>query len=344
VLASQLICCFNADMYKKATVIGDGAMGSVCAMLLCDNGLDVTMWGYDPEYIDTLNSTRENIRFLPGYKLPDSLKFQCDPAKALDQTDMVLSAVPCQFMRTIWTKLKDHISPDTPIASVTKGIEQGTLMRPSQILEDILHPSHGYASLSGPTIADEIVRHLPATATAASADQQIAMDVQKAFNTPYFRVYTNDDVIGVELAGALKNVIAIAAGVIDGIGAGDNAKAALLARGLAEIKRLGLALGAKDNTFAGLSGLGDLVTTCVSPSGRNRSFGERIGKGQTAKEALNATQSVVEGAATAISVTELAKKHKVEMPIAQAVHDVIYENLSVENAIHSLMSRQLKHE
>ena len=331
-------------MYKKVTVIGDGAMGSVCAMLLCDNGLDVTMWGYDSEYINTLDRTRENVKFLPGYKLPDELKFQSDPAKALDCPDLVLSAVPCQYMRSVWSALKDHIAPDTPIASVTKGIEKGTLMRPSQILEDVLPDAHGYASLSGPTIADEIVRHLPATATAASSDFQIATDVQKAFNTPHFRVYTNDDVIGVELAGALKNVIAIAAGVIDGIGAGDNAKAALLARGLAEIKRLGLAMGAKENTFSGLSGLGDLVTTCVSPSGRNRSFGERIGKGLSADQALSATQSVVEGAATCISVIALAGQYNVEMPIAKAVHDVIYENLSVDQAIHSLMSRQLKSE
>ena len=331
-------------MYKKATIIGDGAMGSVCAMLLCDNGLDVTMWGYDPDYIDVLRQKRENVKFLPGCKLPDSLAFESDPEKALASTDMVLSAVPCQYMRSIWNRLRDHIPSTAPIASVTKGIEKGTLMRPSQILEDVLTTAHGYASLSGPTIADEIVRHLPATATAASADHHVAIDVQQAFTTPYFRVYTNDDVVGVELAGALKNVIAIAAGVIDGIGAGDNAKAALLARGLAEIKRLGLAMGAMENTFAGLSGLGDLVTTCISPTGRNRSFGERIGKGQSAEEALAATQSVVEGAATCISVISLARKYKVEMPIAQAVNAVIYEKLSVEQAIQSLMSRQLKPE
>lgn len=331
-------------MFKKVSIIGDGAMGSVCGGLLCENGLDVTMWGYDAGYLGVMADKRENVKFLPGYKFPDQLRFEADDAKAMVGADMLLSAVPCQFMRGIWTRLKDYVPAGVPIVSIAKGIEQGTMLRPCEILADVVGGGRGYAALSGPTIADEIANGLPATSTAASCDEQLAKDVQEAFNTAMFRVYTNDDIVGVELAGALKNVIAIAAGVIDGIGAGDNAKAALLARGLAEIKRLGLAMGAKENTFAGLSGLGDLVTTCVSPKGRNRSFGQSIGQGQTAQEALNATQSVVEGAATCVSVISLAKRYDVEMPIAESVHAVIYDNLSVREAIHNLMSRQLKAE
>ncbi|AQT69576.1 Glycerol-3-phosphate dehydrogenase [NAD(P)+] [Anaerohalosphaera lusitana] len=331
-------------MIKNVSIIGDGAMGSVCAMLLVENGINVKLWGHDADYVRLLADKRENVKFLPGYKLPDEIAFEPDDDQAMKGADLILSAVPCQYMRSVWTRLKPHTPPLIPVVSVTKGIEKGTLLRPSQILSEIIGPDRHYAALSGPTIADEIVRKLPATSTAASTDLELARDIQQAFNSARFRVYTNSDLDGVELAGALKNVIAIAAGVIDGIGAGDNAKAALLARGLAEIKRLGLALGANENTFAGLSGLGDLVTTCVSPKGRNRSFGERIGKGQSAEQALSATDSVVEGAATCVSVLELAGKYDVEMPITQAVYDVIYGGKTVQEGIQDLMTRELKSE
>jgi glycerol-3-phosphate dehydrogenase (NAD(P)+) len=231
-----------------------------------------------------------------------------------------------------------------PVVSTTKGVENKTLLRPTEILAEILGPTHVLAVLSGPTIADELARKLPATATVACADMELGRQIQQAFTTPMFRVYTNEDILGVELAGAMKNVIAIAAGIIDGIGAGDNAKAALITRGLAEIKRLGMAMGAKEKTFAGLSGLGDLVTTCISPKGRNRSFGERIGKGLSAKDALAATQSVVEGATTCESVLGLATQSQVEMPITEAVFAVISGRKSVRQAIAELMSRQLKAE
>jgi glycerol-3-phosphate dehydrogenase (NAD(P)+) len=198
--------------------------------------------------------------------------------------------------------------------------------------------------LSGPTIADELARRLPATATAACGDLQVAQAIQQTFNTAMFRVYTNDDCVGVELAGAMKNVIAIAAGTIDGVGAGDNAKAALVCRGLAEIERLGVAMGAREKTFTGLSGLGDLVTTCISPMGRNRSFGERIGKGMTAQQALAATHSVVEGVSTCAAVLALAQRHAVEMPITEAVYAVISGQKDLRTAIADLMGRQLKGE
>lgn len=335
---------FNMGMFRKIAIIGDGAMGSVCAMLLCGKGLGVSMWGYEAEQLAQMRKEKENVRYLPGYRLPDELVLDHDDAAVMKGAELLVSAVPCQFMRGIWERLKEHYPAGTPIVSVTKGIENGTLLRPTEILADVLGSGFSCATLSGPTIADELAAGKPATACTASTDSQLAQAVQQTFTTGRFRVYTNDDIVGVELCGALKNVVAIAAGIIDGIGAGDNAKAALLTRGLAEIKRLGVSMGAKENTFAGLSGLGDLVTTCVSPKGRNRSFGERVGKGMSAKEALAATVSVVEGAATCESVLALARRYNVEMPITEAVHAIIFENKSVSDAICDLMSRQLKAE
>jgi glycerol-3-phosphate dehydrogenase (NAD(P)+) len=331
-------------MFNCVTIIGDGAMGGVCAMLLCENGIRTTLWGYDAAQLAQIAAKKENVKFLPGYSLPAKLIFEADDAKSLRKAELVVSAVPCQFIRGIWKRLKPHLPAGVPIVSATKGIENKTLLRPTEILAEILGAGHTLATLSGPTIADELARKLPATATAACADTKLAGQIQQAFTTPMFRVYTNNDVIGVELAGAMKNVIAIAAGIIDGIGAGDNAKAALVCRGLAEIERLGVAMDAKEKTFAGLSGLGDLVTTCISPKGRNRSFGERIGRGLSAKEALASTQSIVEGATTCESVLDLAKKYDIEMPITEAVFAVIHDQKSVRQAIADLMTRQLKAE
>lgn len=331
-------------MFEKITIIGDGGMASVCAMLLCENALDVTMWGYDRAQLDKIEQDRENVKFLPGHKLPASLKFESDDSKAMKNAGLIVSAVPCQFVRGVFQRLKPNAPPNVPIVSVTKGFERGTLLRPTQILNDVLKDDRKYAALSGPTIADELAAGMPATACAASDDHDLADKVQRTFNTPHFRVYANYDLLGVELSGAVKNVIAIAAGIIDGIGAGNNAKAALVTRGLAEIKRLGVAMGAAESTFSGLSCLGDLVTTCISPVGRNRSFGERIGKGQTAAESLSATASVVEGAATCESVLKLAEKYNVEMPLTQAVVWVITGQKTVEDATHDLMCRSLKTE
>lgn len=331
-------------MFKNISIIGDGAMGTVLAMLLCEKKLSVRMWGYDAEQLAQIESAGENKKFLPGYKIPASLVFEPDDKRIMAGADLMVSAVPCQFMRSIWSRLKDYVPENVPIVSVAKGIENQTLLCPSQILAEVLGPSVKCVALSGPTIADELARKLPATACIACSDEELAKEIQYTFNAPWLRVYTNTDIVGVELAGAMKNVIAIAAGIVDGTGAGDNAKAALLSRGLAEITRLGTALGAKPQTFAGLTGLGDLVTTCISPKGRNRSFGERIGAGQTAQQALGATESVVEGAATCESVIALAKQAGVEMPIAQAVFDILFRNKPVQAAIDDLMKRQLKAE
>jgi glycerol-3-phosphate dehydrogenase (NAD(P)+) len=342
-------------MFKNIAIIGDGGMGTVLGMLLCEKGIAARIWGYDRRQLEEIAKNRENRKFLPGYKLPKELEFEHDDKRIMSGADLIVSAVPCQFMRSVWTRLKEHVPEDVAIVSVAKGIENDTLLRPTEILAEILHCVQNdkgearnelLAVLSGPTIADELARKLPATACAASRNESLAEKIQHTFsdNIPWFRVYTNTDIVGVELAGAMKNVIAIAAGIIDGAGAGDNAKAALLTRGLAEIKRLGITMGARPQTFSGLTGLGDLVTTCISPTGRNRSFGERIGKGQTIEQAQGANESVVEGIATCESVIALAERYGVEMPITQAVYKVLFENKPVQIAIADLMKRRLKAE
>ncbi|TFG47681.1 MAG: NAD(P)-dependent glycerol-3-phosphate dehydrogenase [Candidatus Brocadiia bacterium] len=334
----------NEIIYENFSIIGDGAMGTVMATLLCEKGKFVRMWGYDAKQIHEFAYKRENVKFLPGYKLPQSLLFEPEDKRIMVGADMIISAVPCQFMRSVWERLQKFYPKNVPIVSVTKGIENDTLLCPHEILKHVLGPDIKVAALSGPTIADELARRLPATSCAASEDEQLAKDVQNVFNADWFRVYTNTDIVGVELAGAMKNVIAIAAGIVDGIGAGDNAKAALLSRGLAEITRLGMACGAKPQTFAGLTGLGDLVTTCVSPTGRNRSFGESIGHGMTSEQAQKTTQSVIEGVATCKSVITLAQLHDVEMPITEAVYQILFEEKPVNLAVADLMKRQLKAE
>jgi glycerol-3-phosphate dehydrogenase (NAD(P)+) len=349
-------------MFKNVAIIGDGGMGTVLGMLLVTKGVEARIWGYDRRQLEEIAKNRENRKFLPGYKLPKELKFEHDDKRAISGADLIVSAVPCQFMRSVWTRLRDYVPRDVPIVSVAKGIENDTLQRPTEIIAEILHRvqndnweaqeekgkawNEQLAVLSGPTIADELARKLPATACSASRDESLAEKIQHTFSNdvPWFRVYTNTDVVGVELAGAMKNVIAIAAGIIDGAGAGDNAKAALLTRGLEEIKRLGIMMGARPQTFSGLTGLGDLVTTCISPTGRNRSFGERIGRGQTIEQARQATESVVEGIATCKSVVALAGRYGVEMPITQAVYEVLFENKPVQIAIADLMKRRLKAE
>jgi len=332
------------SMFKEISIIGDGAMGTVLCMLLCEKQIPVRLWGYDAEQLCLMEQERENKKFLPGYKLPDGLVFESNDERILSRADLIVSAVPCQYMRSVWSRLKGSFSCDIPIVTVAKGIENETLMRPTEVLVDVLGEDIKSAALSGPTIADELARKLPATACAASAEEELIIKVQHTFSTPWFRVYTNSDVVGVELAGAMKNVIAIAAGIIDGVCAGDNAKAALVTRGLAEITRLGIAMGAKSQTFSGLAGLGDLVTTCISPKGRNRSFGERIGRGQSVDQAQQATESVIEGRTTCKSVCALGSRFKVEMPITESVYKILFEEMAVEKAISELMQRELKAE
>jgi len=330
-------------MAERVAVIGDGAMGTVCAIILARKGYEVVLWGYNAEQIADIKQHGENRKFLPGFKLPISIRLTAEDKDLFEEAGLAVSAVPSKFLREVWQRLAHQIGRGMPVVSVTKGIENETLLRPTQVIKEVIGP-RPLAALSGPNIADELARALPATSTVASVDSAFAGGVQKVFSTNWLRIYTNLDIVGVELAGATKNVIAIAAGIIDGLGVGDNAKAALVTRGLVEITRLGLAMGAQQETFAGLSGMGDLITTCISPKGRNRSFGELIGGGKAVRQALEAIPGEVEGVNTCRSVVKLAHRYEVDMPITHAVYRVLFEGLSVEKAVAELMTRRLKAE
>jgi len=335
-------------MVEHVTILGDGAMATVCSILLTQGGHGVTMWGAFEESVERLIQDRENRRLLPGVRVPASVQLTANDSDCFVGATMVLSAIPTQYMRSVWERLRQRVPPGVAIVSVAKGIENGTLLRPSQIISDVMSPGvvcpWSLATMSGPNIAGEIARYLPATAVAASTDEALACRVQAAFSTQWFRVYTNSDVIGVELAGATKNVIAIAAGILDGLAAGNNAKAALVTRGLVEITRLAVAMGAQESTLHGLAGLGDLITTCVSPEGRNRTVGEQIGKGKKLADILGAMESVAEGVPTTRSVMELAIRYKVEMPITRAVHEVLFDGKDAITALTDLMTRGPKPE
>lgn len=339
---------------QNICVLGLGQMGLVCAGILAAGGQQdgpppsVRMWGHLEDEAGRLTQSRVSPR-LPGFVLPEEVVIARTDRAALAEADLIVSAVPVQFMRSAWARLKEHVPPGAAVVSVAKGIENDTLRRPTQIVADVLADDPDAAPrplgvLSGPTIAGELARYLPATMVAASDQQRFAVGLQKLFSTSWLRIYTNEDMLGVELAGATKNVIAIAAGIIDGLAAGSNAKSALLARGLAEITRLGTAMGASSSTFFGIAGVGDLATTCFSPEGRNRSLGEALGKGARLNEYLSASPFVVEGVATTKSVMDLAARFRVEMPIAEAVHAVLFEDLDPIDAIGMLMNRDLKSE
>lgn len=321
---------------------------------------EIIMWGHDLDEVGELTQTRQSPR-LHGFTLPDAVRVTHDLKKAVSEgggglgASLIISAIPVQFTRDVWKKLRPAphsrgggtpLPEAAAVVSVAKGIENNTLLRPTQIIADALGddpdgPPRPIGTLSGPTIASELARGLPATMIAASDWPGYAHELQRVFSTSYLRVYTNEDVLGVELAGAMKNVIAIAAGILDGLQAGYNAKSALLARGLAEITRLGTAMGASTDTFFGLAGVGDLATTCFSPEGRNRSCGEALGRGVKPDEYLKRATSVVEGVATTKSVMDLARKYRVEMPITEQVHAVLFEELDPIDAIGRLMSREL---
>jgi len=330
-------------MPETVAIIGDGAMATVCGIILTSKGHRVRLFSMFDEHLAEMRSSRENRRYLPGVPIPDQIELVSDADAAGDGATLILSAMPCQFIRAWWTPIVSQMPIDMPVCSITKGIETETLLRPTQVLRDVLGPVT-VSALSGPNIGPELASRLPATAVAAGEEEAIVEFVQRTIATDWFRVYTNTDLVGVELAGATKNIIALGAGMIDGLGAGCNAKAALITRGLAEIMRLGLALGARRETFAGLAGMGDLVTTCISPVGRNRSTGERIGRGESLESILQTTDSVVEGVATTRSVLQLARRHDVEMPIAASIHAVLFEGRGVADAIGELMSRELRRE
>jgi len=335
----------------RVAILGDGQMGLVLAAVLAERGgVEARLWGHDQMEVERLALGRRSPR-LAGVELDDSIRVTPDEAEALSGATMVVVAVPTQFIRSVMDRLRAHMPgpSEAGIVSVSKGVENGTLLRPTQVVADAQRDDpdgapRPLAVVSGPTIAAELARKLPAIMVAASDDGDFAARVQSMFATSWLRLYTSADPLGVEVAGATKNVIAIAAGILDGLQAGYNVKSALLARGLAEITRLGLAMGARQETFFGLAGVGDLATTCFSPEGRNRSLGEELGKGRTLDEILGATTSVVEGVATTKSVMELAGKYRVEMPITAAVHAVLYEGMDPIEGISRLMSREMKEE
>ncbi|PIU42333.1 MAG: glycerol-3-phosphate dehydrogenase [Candidatus Omnitrophica bacterium CG07_land_8_20_14_0_80_42_15] len=327
----------------KTAILGDGGWGTTLSILLHRKKHDVALWGAFPDYVEFLKKKRENQKFLPGIKIPKGLKITDSLKEAVEGAEVVILAIPSQYMRGILEKLKPLNVKDAVFVNVAKGIENGTLKRMSEVIVDVLGEVK-FATLSGPSIAREVAIGIPTTVVISSYDMALAKEMQEFFRTETLRVYTTNDLIGVELGGSLKNIIAIVAGINDGLGFGANSKASILTRGLVEITRLGVAMGAKKETFSGLSGIGDLVTTCISPYGRNRWFGEEIGKGKKLSEIQKETEMVVEGVATAKSAYELAKKYKVDMPITEQVYNILYHNKNPKEAVVELMSRQQKAE
>jgi len=331
-------------MIQRAAIIGDGAMGTVSAMLLSANGVRTSLWSAFREHADDMGRTGENKRFLPGFPLPKGLRISTDAADVTDGADLVVIAVPSRHLRGVLERIKAAL-PDPPVyISVVKGIEAVSLLRPSEVFRQVVGDRR-LAVLSGPCLAREIAARLPATAVVASPDAKTARIARDAFATPYFRVYTSEDHAGVELGGALKNIIAIAAGICDGLELGSNAKAALVARGLVEMTRLGAALGAARETFTGLAGLGDLVTTCTSDLSRNHYVGKEIGRGRSLEDIRETMGRIeAEGIETTRSAVALAARHGVEMPITQEVHAVLFDGKPAPDALADLMSRSLKKE
>ncbi len=326
-------------MSKRITVIGGGAMGTACAILLSENPeQQVALWARSSDHAADMASSRENKRLLPGITIPDSIEITSDIEAAVTDSDLLVMAVPTAFLRECLNDISAALTDDRPVVSVIKGIENETFQRPSEIIGEVLG-SRAVVSLSGPSHAEEITRKLPASVVAASGDLALAKSVQQTFTTDRFRVYTNIDIIGVELAAALKNVIAIATGICDGLGYGDNAKSALMTRGLVEMTRFGTLLGAEPQTFAGLAGMGDLITTCASPYSRNRKVGERLGAGETLEQILESMDAVAEGVWTTRSVHELAEQQGIEMPITAEVFRVLFEGKHPVEATDSLMMR-----
>ncbi len=325
-------------------ILGDGGWGTTLAILLQRKGFSVTLWGAFADYVAYLNKKRINTKFLPGVKIPKEIEITHNLRRIFCDKQLLILAIPSQYLRGALKKFKQfNYSSDAIFLSVSKGIEINSLKRMSEVIHDELG-SVKLAVLSGPTVAQEVVQDIPTTAAIASHDENIRKYLQNIFMTQSFRIYTNDDVIGVELGGSLKNIIAIACGISDGLGFGTNTKAALLSRGLKEISRLGQAMGAKVHTFSGISGLGDLVTTCISPHSRNRFIGEEIGKGKTLKQIKNHMQMVAEGVPTTKSAYALSLKYKVDMPITKEVYSVLYKNKSPMKAVRDLMTREKKEE
>ena len=329
---------------QNISVIGDGGWGTTLAILLSKKGFSVTLWGAFADYVSYLDKKRRNVKFLPGIIIPKDIEITHDLEYAVKAKNLIILAVPSQYLRQVLKKIKrSGVGNDTVYLSVSKGIEVKSLKRSSQVIQEELGNVY-FGVLSGPNIAHEVAKGVPSVSVVACKDRRLGKYLQAILTTERFRVYTNNDIIGVELGGSLKNIIAIACGISDGLGFGANTKAALLSRGLVEISRLGLAMGAKPGTFSGISGLGDLVTTCISSYSRNRSLGFQIGCGKSLKEIQSTMQMVAEGVLTTKSAYALSIKYKVDMPLVREVYKVLFKNKSPQEALRDLMSREKKEE
>ncbi len=329
----------------KAAVLGAGSWGTAFAKVLADAGTDVVLWARRHAVAVNIQDRRHNPDYLPGMRLPEPVTATSDPTQALGGAELVVLAIPAQTLRTNLAEWRDLIDSEASLVSLIKGIELGTSKRMSEvIMETAGVPADRVAVVSGPNLAAEIAAEQPTASVVACADPVRAAVVQKAVATRYFRPYTNDDVVGCELGGAVKNVIALAYGMANALGFGDNTKATLITRGLAETARLGVRLGADPLTFAGLAGLGDLVATCSSPLSRNRTFGEHLGRGETMEQAQAATRQTAEGVKSCLAIRDLARRYDVEMPITEQVELVCHEGADPRVAVTALMSRETKPE
>ena len=335
----------NMEEYRIG-VVGAGSWGTALAQLLGSKGFHVNHWAYEQEVVEQIQNHRENQYFLPGFTLSDNITASNDLRGVVSEKDLVLIVVPSHVMRETTQKIAGHISEKTIIVCASKGIENKTHLTMSGVIKENIPgiPDHRLTVISGPSFAKEVAQGLPTVVTVASTDATTAGMVQQIFATPYFRVYSSDDMLGVELGGSVKNVIAIAAGVVDGLGLGLNTRAALITRGMTEIRRLGVKLGANPRTFTGLAGFGDLVLTCTGTLSRNHTVGQKIGEGMKLKEILAEMRMVAEGVKTAKSVYNLSRKIGVDMPISQEMYRILYEDLSPKEAVYRLMTRDLKKE
>lgn len=334
----------SGDQSTVVAVLGAGGWGTTLALLLSGKGFTVRLWEYRPEAAHRLQRDRENREFLPGVPLPEEILIHHEAETCLAGVNVVVLAIPSQFVRSALSGIREAIPSKATIVNAAKGIEENTLKRPSEVVQDLIQeafPDH-YAALSGPSHAEEVSRGVPTSVVTASPSLETARQVQELFFTPAFRVYASQDLVGVELGGALKNVIAIATGICDGLGFGDNTRGALLTRGLAEITRLGVKSGGQPRTFAGLSGMGDLITTCTSRHSRNRYVGEQVGRGKRLDEVLAGMTMIAEGVRTTRSARDLAHRQAVPMPITESVYSILFDNKDPRQAVTELMTRDLK--
>jgi len=324
---------------ESISIIGAGSWGTALSILLGKSGYNVSIWDRNEEMLSSIDKSRENIKYLPGVIIPQNVKIYFDPVDCIKDADIIIIGVPSHAVRDVCNLIKGSVNKSQKIVSIAKGIENGTYLRMSQVIEQEL-PENDICVLSGPSHAEEVSKDIPTAIVASSRKREVAEYIQNVFMTPKFRVYTNPDIIGVELGGAIKNIIALAAGISDGLGNGDNTKAALMTRGLTEMARLGVEMGADTFTFAGLAGIGDLIVTCTSIHSRNRRAGILIGQGKSVEEATQEVKMVVEGIKTTKAAYELSRNHNVEMPITEKLYEVLFNGKNAKYAVSELMMRE----